>query len=71
MASDRDRAGAWARRVGLFVALCAVTAGNGAASAEPPAAPERGRLQAEPSPAPEAAPSRALGIAAQDNWLGD
>jgi hypothetical protein len=71
VASDRGRAGAWARRAGLFVALCAAAAGDGAVSAEPPAVRARGRSHAAASPALEAAPSRALGIAAQDNWLGD
>jgi hypothetical protein len=55
----------------LLVALFAAAAGNGAVSAEPPEFPTR-RPAAVPAIAvSEAVPSRTLGIAAQDSWLGE
>jgi hypothetical protein len=74
--SERNRAARWAGRIGLFVALCATAIGSDAVSAQPPAFPERGLRARIPSPAvptltAEPAPSLAVGIAAQDNWLGD
>jgi hypothetical protein len=67
----------WAGRIGLLVALCGSAVGGDAVSAQPPAVPERGG-PAHVTPVPHAAsapfeqaPSRTLGIAAQDSWLGD
>ena len=71
MTSKRNGAVAWAGRVCLFVALCTAAAVGGAVSAQPPVAAVRGVPEAAASTAPEAAPSRPGGIAAQDNWLGD
>jgi hypothetical protein len=71
VARKRSRAAAWACRVCLLVALFAAAAGNGAVSAEPPEFPTR-RPAAVPAIAvSEAVPSRTLGIAAQDSWLGE
>jgi hypothetical protein len=71
VASERNGAAAWAGRVCLFVALCTAAAGSGTVSAQPPATAVRGLPETAASTALEAAPSRARGIAAQDNWLGD
>jgi hypothetical protein len=70
VARKRGRAAAWAYRVCLLVLLCAAAAGSGAVSAEAPAAPTRGG-RAGGTAVPEAIPSRTLGIAAQDSWLGN
>lgn len=72
MARDQSRTAGWALRAVLLGALgasawAAVAAETRAAAAErsvPSGAPI---LAAEPEPAP----SRAVGIAAQDSWLGD
>ena len=67
MARKRSRAAAWAVRVCLLAALFAAASGGGAVSAEPSL-----RSGTAPSaPIVEATPSRTLGIAAQDSWLGE
>ena len=72
MASKRSRAAAWACRVCLLAALFAAAAGNGAVSAEPAASPALRRPAGAPGIAvSRAVPSRTLGIAAQDSWLGE
>jgi hypothetical protein len=71
VASERNRAAGWAVRIGLLLALGAAAIGGDAVSAQPPAVPERGLPPRAASPAAEHTPSRTLGIAAQDNWLGD
>jgi hypothetical protein len=69
VASKRSRSAAGAVRVCLLAALFAAASGGGAVLAEPPAA----RTPRGPASVgiAEATPSRTLGIAAQDSWLGD
>lgn len=69
VARKRSRAAAWAYRICLLALLCAAASGGGAVSAEPPAL--RGPAGVHAIPVSEATPSRTLGIAAQDSWLGD
>ncbi|MET0555583.1 MAG: hypothetical protein ABW221_21255 [Vicinamibacteria bacterium] len=71
MASEWSRAARWAGRIGLFVALGAAAVGGDAVSAQPPAVPERGLPAPAALAVSERVPVRTLGIAAQDNWLGD
>jgi hypothetical protein len=49
----------------------AAASGGGALSAEPPSAPALRGPAAPAAAIAEAVPSRTLGIAAQDSWLGD
>jgi hypothetical protein len=68
VARKRNRSAAWAVRVCLLAALFAAASRGGAVLAEPPAARTRGPGAGAIA---EAAPSRTLGIAAQDSWLGE
>jgi len=52
-----------------LAALFAAASGGGAVLAEPPAA--RPLRRAAAAPIADATPSRTLGIAAQDSWLGE